>query len=538
MTIFSAQTPLDHLIGQTFMVGFHGTTPSPEMIDLIQNHHIGGVILFSRNIESPHQLLALTHDLQQAAKEAGHPYPLLIATDQENGLVRRLGSGSTIFPGNMALGAIDSEQLTYDVAQATGEELRALGVNMNLAPVVDVNNNPANPVIGIRSFGENPRMVARLGAAALRGYHAAGIIATLKHFPGHGDTATDSHRALPVISASRERLDALELVPFQMGIEAGADCVMIGHVALPALIPGDPVPATISPDIIQGLLRERLGFSGVAISDCFEMDAIATTIGAPRASVLALRAGTDIVLVSHRIQVQRASIAAVRAAVASGELTLDAFRQAAERIMRLKQRYLAWDNLPTTDALTIVGSRPHAALRDQAYAASTTLVRDKASLLPLHISADEPLAIIVQPPDAINDAVDIAFEPSSLLDAIRHEHPNTSLVTLAPHPTTEQIDATLRIAGAARAVLLVTLNAHRRPEQLGIMRRIAGVGRPTIGIAVCDPYDACVLPEIGTFLATYEYSEPALAAAVNVIFGRAQAQGRLPVTCADSNNPY
>src|SRR6266487_5051304 len=163
--------------------------------------------------------------LQMIAKEAGHRFPLFIAIDQENGIVQRLGETATIFPGNMALGAIGSEEIAYKVALATGHELKALGINMNLAPVVDVNNNPANPVIGVRSFGEDPQQVARLGADIVKGYHAAGILSCLKHFPGHGDTAVDSHRALPTLTYGLERLEALELVPFRSGIKAGADSV-------------------------------------------------------------------------------------------------------------------------------------------------------------------------------------------------------------------------------------------------------------------------------------------------------------------------
>src|SRR5579875_1198317 len=168
---------LEEQIGQLFMVGFWGTTPSPEVLDMISRYYVGGVILFSRNVQDTQQVLELTGSLQEAARAAGHPYPLLIAIDQENGAVQRLGRSATQFPGNMALGAIGSEQIAHDIAFATGRELRALGLNMNLAPVVDVNNNPANPVIGVRSFGEDPREVARLAAAAVRGYQEAGVIA-------------------------------------------------------------------------------------------------------------------------------------------------------------------------------------------------------------------------------------------------------------------------------------------------------------------------------------------------------------------------
>ncbi|HET9921588.1 MAG TPA: glycoside hydrolase family 3 N-terminal domain-containing protein, partial [Ktedonobacteraceae bacterium] len=226
---------LEEQIGQLFMVGFAGTEPSQGIIDMISRYRVGGIILFSRNVRDTRQVLELTRSLQDIAHTAGHRYPLLIAIDQENGMVQRLGRGATQFPGNMALGAVGSEQMVYDVALATGRELRALGLNMNLAPVVDVNNNPANPVIGVRSFGEDPHQVARLAAAAVRGYREAGVIATLKHFPGHGDTAVDSHLSLPTLPFSLQRLENVELVPFRAGIEAGAESVMSAHIAFPAI---------------------------------------------------------------------------------------------------------------------------------------------------------------------------------------------------------------------------------------------------------------------------------------------------------------
>ena len=193
MPIASDKMTLEEQIGQLFVVGFTGTAPVPEIIAMISRYHVGGVILFSRNIQDAQQVLELTRSLQGIAKAAGHRHPLFIAIDQENGTVQRLGPSATQFPGNMALGAIGSQQMAHDVALATGREMRALGLNMNLAPVVDVNNNAANPVIGVRSFGEDPQAVARLAAATVRGYREAGVIATLKHFPGHGDTAVDSH---------------------------------------------------------------------------------------------------------------------------------------------------------------------------------------------------------------------------------------------------------------------------------------------------------------------------------------------------------
>ena len=324
------QLSIDEQIGQLLMVGFHGAKPTPQVLELIQSGHIGGIILFSRNLGSAREALELTSALQEAARNAGHRYPLIIATDQENGVVRRTGSATTCFPGNMALGAVNSQAATEAVARATGQELRALGITMNLAPDVDISNNPANPVIGVRSFGGDPELVARLGTNAMMGYRAAGIVATLKHFPGHGDTDTDSHLALPVVPFDIERLEAVELKPFRRAIEAGAEAlaVMTAHVAVPAITGSSTLPATLAPEVINGLLRSRIGFDGVVITDCLEMHAISGGVGIAEGAVQALRAGADIVLISHSYDRQMAGLHAIREAVARGDLSASVLQAA------------------------------------------------------------------------------------------------------------------------------------------------------------------------------------------------------------------
>ncbi len=536
----TAGMTLEQQIGQLFAVGFPGTTASPRLLELIQRKHVGAVILFSRNIRSRDQAAALTQELQAAARAAGHRSPLLIMTDQENGLVRRLGPDSTVFPGNMALGAVEesqAEELVEEIARASARELKAHGINMNLAPVVDVNSNPANPVIGIRSFGESADRVARLGAAAVRGYQDAGMLATLKHFPGHGDTAVDSHRALPVIAAELDRLEALELVPFRRGLQAGADSVMVAHVALPALTSGQTLPATIAPPVVQGLLRERLGFGGLVLSDCLEMDAITRTVGVTKGAVMALQAGIDLVLVSHRLDRQRASIDAVRAALVAGELSARRVREAAERVLQVKQRYLAWQS-SAAPALTPEETATHRALRDRAYALSTTVVRDEAGLLPLRLARSDDLLVLDCPSRAITRAADIPYVGASLVDALRQHYgqflDRVASLTLPPAATNEQVEDAVQAARRAAVVVALTLNLHLDRHQQQNVRRVvaAGVaaGKRVIGMAVGDPYDAFALPEIGTYLATYEYSGPALEAAARILVGRAKPHGHLPVT--------
>jgi beta-N-acetylhexosaminidase len=536
MSSLIAGLTLEQQIGQLFMVGFEGPTAPPEIIDLIQRYQIGGVIFFSRNIQNAQQVAALTGHLQELARAAGHPAPLLISVDQENGMVRRVCDGATAFPGNMALGAIGSEQMVADVAQATGDELKAVGINMNLAPVADVNNNPANPVIGARSFGEDPQQVARLTAAAVRGYRAAGVISTLKHFPGHGDTATDSHLALPVIPYGLERLETIELIPFKSGIAAGADAVMTAHIYLPALMSDELLPATVSPVILRGLLREELGFDGVIITDCLEMDAIAAGIGIEQGAVQALKAGADLVLISHRAARQCAGVEAALAAVRAGTLSTAEIAQAAERVLRLKQRFLSWD-----DALVAtprqVDRASHQQLADRAYEQSTTLARNEDALVPLHLEAGQPLLLVIPQTGAASQAAEWEEHDVFLLESIRQRHPNVRAVPVVPHPTDGDYEELAQAASAAQAILMVTMNANLDQRQVEVMQRLLQSGRPTIGVAAYNPYDLLAVPQLRTYLATYEYTRPALAAAVRVLFGETQPQGHLPVSLPISSAP-
>jgi beta-N-acetylhexosaminidase len=528
------QSPLDptleEQIGQVLVVGFHGLTPTSEIIDLIQNHHIGNIILFSRNTHDAQQLRTLTHDLQQLAKEAGHRHPLLISIDQENGTVRRLGPDATFFPGNMALGAIGSEQTAYEIARVAGLELLELGVNFNLAPVVDVNNNPANPVIGNRSFSEDPQQVARLGAAAVKGWQDAGVIACLKHFPGHGDTTVDSHLALPILPYALERLETVELVPFKSGIMAGAETIMSAHISFPAITHDESLPATLSPTILRGLLRDQLGFQGVIISDCLEMKAISEGVGIAHGSVRALLAGIDLVLISHIYDHQRAGSAAIQQALQTGELPVEILQQAVRRVIQLKERYLSWDKAlaDPTAPLQWVGNAAHQQLSEQTYEVSTTLVRDTAGLLPLQLQSEQRIAVVYPAKQAWTEVADRKLAIEDLVQQLQKRHTNINI-----HPFfvwTDLHEEILPSVQDADIILAVTVNANLDEQQVSLMQALLQSGRPVIGLAVHNPYDLLAFPTLGTYLVTYEYTAPALTAAVRVLFGEIEARGHLPVS--------
>ena len=522
--------PLEQQIGNLFMAGFTGLEPSEEILDLIQRHAISGVILFSRNVHDAEQVAMLTRSLQDAARRAGHQHPLLIAIDQENGIVQRLVGISTQFPGAMGLGAAGSEDLAYRVAEAAGRELRALGINMNLAPVADVNNNPANPVIGVRSFGEDPQKVARLVAATVRGYRAAGVVSSLKHFPGHGDTVVDSHLALPSVPHTMERLEAVELPPFRSGIEAGAEGVMIAHLALPQLMGSDDLPATVAPEVVTGLLRQRLGFEGVALTDCMEMDAIAKTTGTERAAVLALVAGMDLVLISHTYSRQIGSVAAAREALAGGELPRETVQRAVERVERLKTAALRWDGTPFAEARMEIASEAHLRLRDEAFARAITLVRDDAGLLPLRPDARERVLVVELLPERITAAVERLFTDDALVERLRRHHANTQGLAVRSQASEIEVSAMWEAIEAADVVVAATLNAYLDARQAERMRALVGMGKRVVGIAVGSPYDVLAFPALRTYAVTYEFSRPAMEMVGDVLFGAVTAGGHLPVS--------
>jgi beta-N-acetylhexosaminidase len=545
MNDLTTQLTLEQQIGQTLMVGFWGTTASQEIIDLIQKYHIGNVILFSRNIADAEQVHTLTATLQQAARDAGHILPLLIATDQENGIVQRLGTAATLFPGNMALGAInaqDAQKITFEVAQATGQEMAALGINMNLAPVVDVNNNAANSVIGVRSFGEDPHLVARLGSAAVQGYQGAGVIACMKHFPGHGDTSVDSHLALPTIPYDLARLQQLELVPFIAGIQTGVASIMVAHIHFPALDPSEVLPASLSSNVIQGLLRTQLAYQGLIISDCFEMRAVSETFGTERAAVMGLQAGNDIVLVSHHYEQQVGSINAIKTALHTGSLTPQVIQQAAQRVLALKSHYLSWHQAPPVDDFSISAGQPpissidtpaHQRLQERAYALTTTLVRNENALIPLHLQPADTIVIVSPPRNTMTIVEDRYYSDQSLLDIIRPYHEQT---TLLPASSADDLPSLLANTDENAIFIITTINAHLDEAQASIVRSLAKQRQRIINIAARNPYDLQAYPSLPTYLATYEYTQPALQAALRVIFGEQKALGHVPVTIPDHRN--
>jgi len=319
------------------MVGFEGLEPSPDVKRLITDFGVGSVILFARNVDRPEQVADLVRELQGIARDANHDLPLLIAVDQEGGRVQRLRGPWTVWPPLRAVGRTGSEDLAREMGQAIALELLACGIRCNFAPVVDVDSNPRNPVIGDRSFGDDPELVGRLGRAMIEGLQGTGVAACAKHFPGHGDTDVDSHFDLPAVDHPLARLQEVELRPFRQAIDAGVATVMTAHVLVRELDP--ELPATLSPRVIDGLLRRELKYAGVIVSDDLEMQAVSRGWGATGA-VLAAQAGCDLLPLCAHPDLQVQAIEALVRASESGEIPWVAMEDSCGRMRRLKERFL------------------------------------------------------------------------------------------------------------------------------------------------------------------------------------------------------
>lgn len=322
-------------IGQMVIAGMEGFSMNENAKHLIEQQHIGGFILFKRNVESPKQLLQLLNALKEHNARS-HAVPLFLSADEEGGPVSRMPESFVDVPSSKAIGQQNDPDLAYAVGRLLAQEIQAFGFNTNFAPVLDVNSNPDNPVIGKRAFGSTPEKVRRLGVRTMEGIQSQNIISIVKHFPGHGDTSVDSHLGLPKLNHDRKRLNHVELPPFEAAVEQGADGVMAGHILLPALDPDHP--ASMSEPILTDLLRDEMDYQGVILTDDMTMGAITDHYGIGEAAVQSVRAGSDIVLVCHGHENVLTAIQALRTALNNGDISRERINESVERILRLKQQ--------------------------------------------------------------------------------------------------------------------------------------------------------------------------------------------------------
>jgi beta-N-acetylhexosaminidase len=326
---------LDEKIGQMIFSGVDGTGMNAETRRIIKKYHVGGLILFGNNIESATQTVNFLNDMKTV--NADNPFPLLLGVDEEGGSVTRMPDQVKSLPSSRSIGQLNDREVAFNVGTILGEQMKELGFNLDFAPVLDVNSNPNNPVIGDRSFGANPEIVTRLGIQTMKGIQSEGVISVMKHFPGHGDTGVDSHLELPKVDKSYEELTELELVPFKKAISEGADVSMIAHILLPKI--DKSYPASMSKEVITGILREDLNFNGVVITDDLTMGAITEHYNVAEAAVQTVKAGGDLLLVAHNPNLVATVFDKLKAAVENGEISEGSIDESVERITHLKAKY-------------------------------------------------------------------------------------------------------------------------------------------------------------------------------------------------------
>lgn len=486
---------------------FQGITAPAEILAAVRAGRIGAFCLFNFNVSSPKQLRELTHSLMSAASEGGQPAPI-IGIDQEGGQLMAITHGATALPGNMALGATRRPDLAEKAGRVLGRELLAMGVNLNFAPSVDVNSNPLNPVIGIRAFSDDPALVGALGAALIAGLQSERVIATAKHFPGHGDTATDTHYSVPVVSRRRDQLDVTELRPFRDAVRSGVGAILSAHVVFTAL--DDQQPATLSKKIMTDLLRTEMGFTGLTITDAMDMYAVS------RHGLQSLRdaisAGIDLVLLGHLPnQLDLIDALDVKASAESDLRILNA-RRALPR------------DLPS---LSDVGCAEHRAIAQQIADAALTAVR-ASDQLPLQPGSDQSVLLIVPEMVDLTPADTSSGVELSLSDALRQRGMQVKTFELPHEALPNHVADALALAEGAELVIVGTIAADRHKMQAELVNALIDLGHRPIVIAMRTPFDIVAFPRVETYLCTYGVRAPNVEAAARFLFGEIQATGVLP----------
>ena len=549
---------LDQKVGQLVMPSFRSTFLSSdsavydELVSRVHEHHVGGFLLFGGREPAPDVLLnpgysrsvpgqplaaaSITNRLQAISA-----LPLLNSADFEAGVGFRIG-GATTFPRAMAFGAAGDDRLAFEAGRITALEARALGIHVNFAPVADVNNNPRNPVINTRSFGEDPAMVARLAAAYVRGLTDGGMIATVKHFPGHGDTDVDSHLGLPLIAHPRARLDRIELPPFRAGIDAGAGAVMTSHIELPGLEPDPERPATFSRRIVTDLLRQELGFDGLIYTDSMRMGGVTDLLAAGDAAVRAVAAGHDVVVHSPD---DAAAFDGLKQAVERGEITEARLDASVRRMLEAKARLglhriraVSLDTVPL-----IVGTRVHRAVAAEVSRRGMTLIKDDRHDVPLRVSRRASilyLSVLDYPSGWGNGAPSRTFLPE-----LEKRWPNVTAVEVSDRTSRAELELLLasidRYDAVVASVFVRTASFSGRMDLAadvvallrGAARRSQGQGQPFVTVFFGNPYAATFLPELPAMVLTYDFYDLAEASAVRAIAGEAPLTGRLPIALGD-----
>ena len=509
---------LEEKIGQMLLVGFHGLEPPEHIIRWLAEGRISGVILFARNIDTPEQVARLTRACHEAAVR-----PILVAIDQEGGVVARLREGFTESPGAMALGAADSEGLAEEVSAVLATELRALGINWNLAPAIDITHNIHNPSMGVRSLGTDPERVAKLGAAQVRGFQGAGVAATAKHFPGKANTPVDPHVSLPVIEGPLDDMWNTDLVPFRAASLAGIAAMMVTHVQFKALEP--EYPSTFSPRIIQGLLRRDVGFTGLVSTDCMEMKAVTNKYGPGESAVLAALAGANTILFSHTREYQEEVYDSLADAARSGRIPMEKIDLAVDKVQETKEKFAIIDQPP----LDVIRHPGHLEVMARAARAGIVLLSNESGLLPLKREDPRRISLVEFASHLETEALEISGE-TRFASKLRELMPDISSVGLAPsEPSEESVARARSLTSSAEALIVATRNAHLILRQRELAQEFLSAGGRSVLVCLRNPYDAGVLTGAESVLCTCGDSEPSLSATAEALVGGFTPTAKLPV---------
>ncbi|GAB7364584.1 hypothetical protein MBLNU230_g5391t1 [Neophaeotheca triangularis] len=568
---------MDRSLGQLFMMGFEGTQVTPQIRKLIQEHHIGSILLTAKNLKSAEETTKLVHELQKTAFDAGHPVPLAIGLDQENGGVNSLFDEIYIrqYPSAMGLAATGSTDLAYEVSKATAEEIAACGINLMMGPCLDVLTNARNQPLGVRTTGDDPREVSSYGVAFMKGYKEAGLVTMGKHFPSYGSLEfLGSALDVPTITESLEQLSLNALVPFRNAIKEGLDAMMVGGCAMSSA--GlNIMHACLSEQVVNDLLRNDLKFNGVVISDCLEMEALSHNIGVGGGTVMAVNAGCDLVLLCRSFVHQQEAIEGLKLGLENSMITKSRVRQSLRRVLDMKAKSTTWEKALNPPGISLLSQlQPsHTTLSTKAYNSSITVVRDKNRYLPLtNVMEPEDELLLLTPlvkplvasaasrqlsEQACRDSPEPAIweRSASVMSGKRVFRElgrslarqrsgrvlHTSYTANGVRPQHESL------INRARAVIVVTADANRNLYQNGFTKHVSMIcnmtytaggekrEKPLIVIAVSSPYDfALDQTAIGTYICTYDFTETALTSLVKVLYGEFAPIGALPGTISQS----
>jgi beta-N-acetylhexosaminidase len=547
---------VDEKVAQLLVPSVNGVFASTDSASfeewrrLVRERKVGGIHVFGGSEAFPSVLLNPSYGTGGSRSRKSQPLetaallnrlqresdvPLLVTADFEGGVGFQV-EGGTRLPRAMAMGATRDADLVFRAGELAAREGRSLGVHVNFYPVVDVNNNPRNPIINLRSFGEDPALVSEMARAYVRGAHAGGMLATAKHFPGHGDTAVDTHIDLPTIDQPRSRLDAVELPPFKAAIAEGVDAVMSSHIVLPALDPTPGIPATLSRPILTGLLREELGFDGLVFTDALEMQAIRSHFTSGEAAARAVRAGADLLLVPPDPE---AAFRGIRDAVERGEIARDDLDRSVRRILRAKAR-LGLARQREVDLMAIaseLGGRHRARTSLEIASRAITLLKDDRSTLPLTLPSTARVLYV--------SLVDYASgwregaPARTLVPELRKRFPEATAIEVSDRTSAAELDLVRALGRDAELVIVATFvriaaysgRIDLLPAQTALLEDLAASpSRPTVALVFGNPYLGLLAPKVPAVLLTYEFGDATEEAAVRALFGEAPIGGKLPIS--------